>query len=126
MQPAAPDEGRIPHQLDVFFSEFPTINCQKLQDFINRCDPDEPDSCEVSEVSQDSSGPVKLHSWLATLGDFNMTIMAHDAPSPASHVIDEARLPGGGRAELKDHKSFALLTNIGGEGYAHYEAEIFL
>lgn len=116
----------IPHQLDVYFHEFPEFHAKQLEDYINSCDPDEPDKVKVAQVKDETKKGLRLLSFTATLGDFALMGMIHSVPSPDGATIPSSRLPQGIKAKLANHQSFALLTNFGGEKYAPYEAEIFL
>ena len=116
----------IPHQLDVYFHEFPEFNARQLQDYINSCDPDEPDKVKVELVKDETKKGLRLLSFTATMGEFALMGLIHSVPSPDTATIPSSRLPQGTKSKLENHRCFALLTNMGGAKYAPYEAEIFL
>lgn len=134
--------GKAPNQMDVYFSAFPAIAPRKLQDWINGCDPDESDTCEVKLVSEEEmlkkhgefnvgqpaiAGGIRLSGLIVTLGDFAVMALAHNVPSPAGEeVIGNSRLSEEMKKELLTHQAFILLSLFGGDQYAPIEKTIFL
>lgn len=119
------DDG-MPYQMDVYFADFPQIDPDALAKFINESDPGETDVCTVERVKVSQDGPVRLESFIAALGEFQMMILIHGVPSPAADVIHSSRLPEPAKIQLAGHKAFALLQNHGGATYAPYESLVFL
>ena len=120
------DEDRIPYQMDVYFDDFPDIDPEALARFVNETDPDEADTCTVEFARDNPGGEIRQRSYVAEMGDFRMTIMVHNVPSPAAEIIEHAPLPEAFRERARKHRSFALLSHFGGENYAPYENLIFL
>ena len=124
----------LPYQMDVYFESMPEVDVPKLQAFVNECDPDENDTCEItavespdpSETPLSKEAGLKLSGLHAALGDLQIMILIHNVPSPAIHTIENATMPDQEKAKLKSHRSFALLTNSGGEVYAPFENTILL
>src|SRR5262245_45582715 len=110
-----PGDRSIPYQMVVYFDEFPDIDPEKLQDFINSCDPSEESDCEVSLVDDMPRGEVRLGGIAIELGEFVMGILTHGVPSPEIATIEHSRLSDKLKQKLKGHGAFALLTNTGGE-----------
>lgn len=122
------EDGRAPQQLEVYFPAFPVIDTQALADFVNGCDPEEPDNCEVEAIPADEAPDfgVKITAYRASLGNYTMALLAHSLPTPAPETIEHSRLTEEVRAELLGHEAFVLLSLHGGEEYAPVEGMVFL
>ncbi|MCB2156449.1 hypothetical protein KQI84_16360 [bacterium] len=124
---AESNEGCVPHQLDVYFAEHPTIDPEALAEFVNKIDPDEPDQFAIEKVATSEGESALIDSYSGSLGDIVVTILVHSVPSPLKDaVIGSAPLPPPVQEELMAHKSFALISAHGGENYGQFELEILL
>jgi hypothetical protein len=119
-------------QLEVYFNGEPTIDYEALANFINACDPEEEDRCEVEAVAPGDprlpamADGLKIGGALLKLGDFTVFVLSHNVPSPwlAGGAIDH--MPPRIKKELAGHKGFALLNLYGGEDYAPIERMVCL
>jgi Domain of unknown function (DUF4261) len=126
MEPLDPTDEGLLYQMEVYFDEFPEIDVEALAAFVNQCDPDETDVCEIDFVKDETLGEVRISASGAILGEFQMAILIHSVPSPGRDWLHDAHMPDEVRERMLGHRCFALLTNVGGEGYAPIENHLFL
>lgn len=126
MQPLDPPDEGLLYQMEVYFDEFPEIDAEALAAFVNGCDPDESDVCEIDFVKDEIHGELRIAALGAVLGEFQMAILIHSVPSPGRDWLHDAHMPDDVRQRLYGHRCFALLTNVGGEHYAPIENHVFL
>jgi len=99
----------------------------KIANFINACEPEEPDKCEITPIHEETSedGPI-LSGFMATLGEITAPVIIHNAPTPAMDIIETTQMKPEVKEQLMAHKSFALLNAMGGENYRPVEKTILL
>src|SRR5262245_43711709 len=128
--PAAGDKAdkSLPHQMDVYFPHFPQLDLERLARFIDGCEPEAAEACEVRRVGDDKENEqgLRVGAFAAFQGSMSVATLVHSVPSPAGHVIERGGVPEKTKAELRAHKSWALLTLVGGDDRPPVDRTLFL
>ncbi|MBI3734950.1 DUF4261 domain-containing protein [Candidatus Sumerlaeota bacterium] len=126
MSPRSNNSPKVPFQFDVYFNSFPNIDCEQLVRFVRESDPDERDQFDLCAAAVDTPSSPQIKTFAGKLGDFQIAILVHDAPSPAAGIIAQSRLPEPVKKELLGHRAFAMINILGGDQYPPFEAVILL
>jgi len=126
-------------QLLVFFRDYPTLSASALAQFISSVDPDEKEECEIQPLTEQvhaaddetrklglEDEPLRVSGMLLSLGEFNLSVLAHNIPAPDTRCITQSNLREEIKQSLRDHSAFALLTLTGGEQYSPRERVVML
>jgi hypothetical protein len=126
--PGEKADQSLPHQMDVYFERFPQLDVEQLARFIDGCEPEAGETCEVRRVGEDKENEqgLRVGAFAAFQGSLSVAALVHSVPSPAGLVIEHGGVPEKTRAELRAHRSWALLTLVGGDDRPPVERTLFL
>jgi len=114
------------YQAVVYFNEFPEIDLQELSVIIDNLDPEEGELCEITNGEDSETEGLRLWSFALTLGEMTAMVMIHSVPSPSPELIERSRLIEEMKADLREHKCFALVSVMGGDDLAGIELVLVL